>query len=62
MSRITSQVRDAVRDDVTMRFLFVGDSMTIGRAGDWTWRYRMWEHLEATLPGGYEIVGPRSGL
>ncbi|MFE5831467.1 GDSL-type esterase/lipase family protein [Streptomyces sp. NPDC056488] len=45
-----------------MRFLFVGDSMTIGRAGDWTWRYRMWQHLEATLPGGYEIVGPRTGL
>ncbi|MFL9679568.1 GDSL-type esterase/lipase family protein [Streptomyces sp. KL110A] len=45
-----------------MRFLFVGDSMTIGRAGDWTWRYRMWEHLERVLPGGYEIVGPRDGL
>ncbi|MGW6541119.1 GDSL-type esterase/lipase family protein [Streptomyces sp. NPDC055051] len=45
-----------------MRFLFVGDSMTIGRAGDWTWRYRMWRHLERVLPGGYEIVGPRDGL
>ncbi|MET9952943.1 GDSL-type esterase/lipase family protein [Streptomyces sp. NPDC006339] len=45
-----------------MRFLFVGDSMTIGRAGDFTWRYRMWRHLEAVLPGGYEIVGPRSAL
>ncbi|MFJ3900216.1 GDSL-type esterase/lipase family protein [Streptomyces sp. NPDC090025] len=45
-----------------MRFLFVGDSMTIGRAGDFTWRYRMWQHLETVLPGGYEIVGPRSTL
>ncbi|MFB6839385.1 GDSL-type esterase/lipase family protein [Streptomyces sp. NPDC056361] len=45
-----------------MRFLFVGDSMTIGRVGDWTWRHRMWRHLEAVLPGGYEIVGPRTGL
>ncbi|MHA4775874.1 GDSL-type esterase/lipase family protein [Streptomyces sp. MSC1_001] len=45
-----------------MRFLFVGDSMTIGRAGDWTWRYRMWRHLESTLPGGYEVVGPRTRL
>ncbi len=62
MVRITSPVGDGVRNDVTMRFLFVGDSMTIGRAGDWTWRYRMWRHLEATLPGGYEIVGPRTGL
>ncbi|WP_137994142.1 GDSL-type esterase/lipase family protein [Streptomyces vilmorinianum] len=46
-----------------MRFMFVGDSMTIGRAGDFTWRYRMWQHLESTLGGGrYEIVGPRSEL
>ncbi|MEU5714819.1 GDSL-type esterase/lipase family protein [Streptomyces sp. NPDC020403] len=46
-----------------MRFLLVGDSMTIGRAGDFTWRYRMWQHLEATLgAGGYTITGPRTGL
>ncbi|MEU6928380.1 GDSL-type esterase/lipase family protein [Streptomyces sp. NPDC046374] len=45
-----------------MRFLFVGDSMTIGRAGDFTWRYRMWRHLETVLPGAYEIVGPRTAL
>ncbi|MFJ9808068.1 GDSL-type esterase/lipase family protein [Streptomyces sp. NPDC101158] len=45
-----------------MRFLFVGDSMTIGRAGDFTWRYRMWRHLERVLPGGYGIVGPRTEL
>ncbi|WP_030769402.1 GDSL-type esterase/lipase family protein [Streptomyces sp. NRRL F-2664] len=42
-----------------MRFMFVGDSMTIGRAGDYTWRYRMWQHLEATFEGPYRIVGPR---
>ncbi|MGV9315567.1 SGNH/GDSL hydrolase family protein [Streptomyces sp. NPDC003691] len=46
-----------------MRFLFVGDSMTIGRAGDYTWRYRMWQHLSSpSFPGEHEIVGPRSGL
>ncbi|MFJ8075512.1 GDSL-type esterase/lipase family protein [Streptomyces sp. NPDC096176] len=44
-----------------MRFLFVGDSMTIGRAGDYSWRYRMWQHLEAS-PAPYEIVGPRHEL
>lgn len=49
--------------DVAMRFLFVGDSMTIGRSGDFTWRYRMWQHLEATLgDGGYAITGPRAEL
>ncbi|MEU9361580.1 GDSL-type esterase/lipase family protein [Streptomyces sp. NPDC048301] len=46
-----------------MRFLFVGDSMTIGCSGDFTWRYRMWQHLEATLgAGGYAITGPRDEL
>ncbi|GHH46907.1 GDSL-type esterase/lipase family protein [Streptomyces candidus] len=43
-------------------FLFVGDSMTIGCPGDFTWRYRMWQHLEATLHGAYRIVGPRTAL
>lgn len=48
--------------DDAMRFLPVGDSMTIGRAGDFTWRYRLWQHLES-FPGlPYEIVGPRSTL
>ncbi|MBT2455145.1 GDSL-type esterase/lipase family protein [Streptomyces sp. ISL-86] len=45
-----------------MRFMFVGDSMTIGRAGDYTWRYRMWQHLNATFGGPYQIVGPRTEL
>ncbi|MFD6879494.1 MULTISPECIES: GDSL-type esterase/lipase family protein [unclassified Streptomyces] len=45
-----------------MRFMFVGDSMTIGRAGDYTWRHRMWQHLCATLDGPFEIVGPRTAL
>ncbi|QGV79974.1 GDSL-type esterase/lipase family protein [Streptomyces ficellus] len=45
-----------------MRFMFVGDSMTIGRAGDYTWRYRMWQHLATTFDGPYGIVGPRTGL
>ncbi|MGY1452578.1 GDSL-type esterase/lipase family protein [Streptomyces sp. SS8] len=48
-----------------MRVLFVGDSMTIGSAGEHTWRHRMWRHLERTRgPHGaaYEIVGPRDAL
>lgn len=45
-----------------MRFLFVGDSMTIGRAGDFTWRYRMWQHLAASFGGPFQIVGPRTEL
>ncbi|MDN3295009.1 GDSL-type esterase/lipase family protein [Streptomyces ficellus] len=45
-----------------MRFMFVGDSQTIGRAGDYTWRYRMWQHLNASFGGPYRIVGPRTEL
>ncbi|WP_190088102.1 SGNH/GDSL hydrolase family protein [Streptomyces melanogenes] len=45
-----------------MRFMFVGDSMTIGRAGDITWRYRMWQHLSTSFDGPFEIVGPRTEL
>lgn len=45
-----------------MRILFVGDSMTIGSAGDLTWRYRMWQHLARTLENGAEFVGPRTAL
>ncbi|MGW3013705.1 GDSL-type esterase/lipase family protein [Streptomyces sp. NPDC001219] len=45
-----------------MRIMFVGDSMTIGSAGDFTWRYRLWQHLNATFGGPYRIVGPRHTL
>ncbi|MGW9429760.1 GDSL-type esterase/lipase family protein [Streptomyces decoyicus] len=45
-----------------MRIMFVGDSMTIGSTGDFTWRYRMWQHLNATFDGPYRIVGPRHTL
>lgn len=45
-----------------MRILFVGDSMTIGGAGQVTWRYLMWRHLSRTLEDGVECVGPRTAL
>ncbi|MBM9439435.1 GDSL-type esterase/lipase family protein [Actinacidiphila bryophytorum] len=44
-----------------MRYLFVGDSMTVGAAGDYTWRYRMWQHL-CGLGEPFSVVGPRDGL
>lgn len=37
----------------------VGDSITLGSAGEHTWRYRMWRHLNARYEGPYRIVGPR---
>lgn len=42
--------------------MFVGDSMTIGCTGDFTWRCRMWQHLQKTFDGPYRIVGPRHAL
>ncbi len=40
----------------------VGDSMTIGSAGEHTWRYRLWQHLRTTYGGPFAIVGPRETL
>ncbi|MFF6985319.1 GDSL-type esterase/lipase family protein [Streptomyces sp. NPDC010273] len=45
-----------------LRFMPVGDSMTIGSAGEHTWRYRMWQHLRATYGGPFAVVGPREAL
>ncbi|MEV0092455.1 GDSL-type esterase/lipase family protein [Streptomyces sp. NPDC050738] len=45
-----------------LRFMCVGDSMTIGSAGEHTWRHRMWQHLRATLPTPFDLVGPRTAL
>lgn len=36
--------------------------MTIGSAGEHTWRYRMWQHLRATHGGPFQLVGPRETL
>jgi hypothetical protein len=33
------------------RVLIVGDSITQGSAGDFTWRYRLWKHLAAAEGG-----------
>ncbi|MEU6527744.1 SGNH/GDSL hydrolase family protein [Streptomyces sp. NPDC046928] len=45
-----------------LRFMPVGDSMTIGSAGEHTWRYRIWQHLRDTYGGPFALVGPRETL
>ncbi|MGW2619983.1 SGNH/GDSL hydrolase family protein [Streptomyces sp. NPDC001500] len=45
-----------------LRFMPVGDSMTIGSSGDHTWRYRLWQHLCAEYGGPFTLVGPRETL
>jgi hypothetical protein len=51
-----------VHDERMLRLMPVGDSMTIGSAGEHTWRYRMWQHLCATYGGPFTLVGPRETL
>jgi lysophospholipase L1-like esterase len=41
--------------------LLTGDSVVQGSAGDWTWRYRLWQHLSAT-GSPVDFVGPRTDL
>lgn len=44
-----------------MRILIVGDSITHGSVGDWTWRYRLWRNL--TSQGiAVDFVGPHGGV
>ncbi|KRA37289.1 hypothetical protein ASD81_00670 [Nocardioides sp. Root614] len=54
----------AVEEDTSsdvVRILMVGDSVTQGSSGDWTWRYRLWQHLQ-TSGVAVDFVGPRSDL
>ena len=43
------------------RILIVGDSVAQGSAGDWTWRYWLWRHLERSATE-VDLVGPRTDL
>jgi lysophospholipase L1-like esterase len=48
--------------NTAMRLMPVGDSMTIGTAGAYTWRYRLWRQLCATGPATVRFVGPDTAL
>ena len=43
------------------RIMLVGDSITQGSAGDWTWRYRLWQHLRDS-GAQVDLVGPWDDL
>ena len=43
------------------KVLLFGDSITHGKAGDWTWRYRLWERLREEGET-VDLVGPEEGL
>jgi lysophospholipase L1-like esterase len=44
------------------RVLVVGDSISQGSAGDYTWRYRLWKRLQSSAPGAVDFVGDRTYL
>ena len=45
-------------DTASVDVMVVGDSITQGRTGDWTWRY----HFSRELAASVEMVGPRNDL
>lgn len=48
-------------DEPPLRVLLVGDSVTQGSVGDWTWRYRLWQQFRAAGVA-VDLVGPHDGL
>jgi len=51
----------ATADTPPARILVVGDSVTQGASGDYTWRYRLWKTLQ-TRQKAVDFVGPRAEL
>ncbi|EHA17820.1 hypothetical protein ASPNIDRAFT_38570 [Aspergillus niger ATCC 1015] len=56
----TSTSKDTMQDDSTLRVMIVGDSMSQGKEGDYTWRYRIWEWFRAQHIA-VQLVGPYTG-
>ncbi|CAM3832944.1 hypothetical protein GCM10009799_27010 [Nocardiopsis rhodophaea] len=46
----------------TAKIMVVGDSITQGSSGDYTWRYRLWKHLDEQDGADVEFVGPYNGV
>jgi len=56
----SAPVRAATATDAG-KLMIVGDSISQGSSGDWTWRYRLWKHLAADAVT-VDFVGPRNDL
>ncbi|WP_232304112.1 GDSL-type esterase/lipase family protein [Pseudofrankia sp. DC12] len=48
--------------DPRTRIMIIGDSLTQGTAGDYTWRYRLAAHLSLSAPGRVDFVGTRDDV
>jgi lysophospholipase L1-like esterase len=44
------------------RVMLFGDSITQGKDGDWTWRYRLWRQLQSEGDRDVDFVGPADDL
>ncbi len=44
-----------------VNIMIVGDSISHGSSGDWTWRYRLWNHLREQ-DVDLDLVGPKATL
>lgn len=47
--------------DAPVKILILGDSVTQGSVGDWTWRYRLWQHFQQAGVA-VDFVGPETDL
>lgn len=52
---------DEKQEPEATRIMVLGDSHSQGRRGDWTWRYRLWQHFKRTGTD-VDFVGPRKGV
>lgn len=51
----------SARQSITLRATIHGDSITHGANGDWTWRYRLWQWMQADPAIEPQFVGPFTG-
>lgn len=58
---VSAHAVDEEPSSTAVRILIVGDSVTQGSSGDWTWRYRLWRHLQESGVV-VDFVGPRTDL
>jgi len=57
---VKQRQEDLAGRDAPMRVMIVGDSMTCGAEGDFTWRYRIWEWFRRENVS-VQFVGPYVG-
>jgi lysophospholipase L1-like esterase len=58
---VTGNPARATSTQDPVRILLLGDSVTQGSVGDWTWRYRLWRHFTAAGVA-VDFVGPENDL